>query len=368
MNGYTLNAARYAALLTRDIALDERSVVLQLADWTLRIRSNSTALLERLARYFAHVRVTGTAVDMDVIAIECEPPVLDVEFVDWRREPGKQGRKDSYVDLADGRLVRKVRTGMVFVQSETWRIAAGACLQHDNQVINFVNAQFMNRLQQSDWRICHASALVRNGAALAIAGLSGGGKSTLMLRMLDLADVAYLTNDRLFVRWTAQTVMAVGIPKLPRINPGTIVHNERLHGLIADDARAACLAMPADELWQLEQKHDVFIDEVYGTGRIAPRAPLGGFVVLNWRRADTQALRVEQVDLAGRDDLLAAIMKSPGPFYQYADGRMYADGTPFDRQAYLDALTGVPVYEVCGNIDFEAIRGQLERLTEWRDA
>jgi|GEM_PF-3698129 len=45
---------------------------------------------------------------------------------------------------------------------------------------------------------------------------------------LDRDGVSYLTNDRLFVRSSPDGVEAVGIPKLPRINPpGTIVRNSR---------------------------------------------------------------------------------------------------------------------------------------------
>jgi len=64
---------------------------------------------------------------------------MDFDFKDWTREFGKSGRKDSYVDIEDARLIHKVRTGMVFLQSSDQKIAAGPCLQNDNQVINFIN-------------------------------------------------------------------------------------------------------------------------------------------------------------------------------------------------------------------------------------
>ena len=280
---------------------------------------------------------------------------LDVAFTDWTREPGKTGRKDSYVDLADGRLLRKVRTGMVFLQSETQRIAVGPCLRYDNQVINFINSQFMNRLQQHGWLICHAAGLVRFGAVLAMAGFSGGGKSTLMLQLLEDPHFAYLTNDRLFVRTSGEETLAVGIPKLPRINPGTIVHNPRLQPLIPKAEREALLRLPPRELWELEDKYDVFVDEVYGGDRIAERGRLAAFLVLNWQRDSVHATRVRQVDLRQRPELLDAIMKSPGPFYQYPDGSFHRDDAEFDEQAYLDALHGVAVYEVSGRIDFDAL-------------
>ena len=50
----------------------------------------------------------------------------------------------------------------------------------------------MNWLQHRQWLICHASALAAEGHGFAVAGLSGGGKSTLMLNLLDRA-----SSDRL---------------------------------------------------------------------------------------------------------------------------------------------------------------------------
>lgn len=331
------------------------TLYLGLGDCTLRLRSNSTELIAKLSDYFGHVAVPAAEPDLDVVAIEREPTDLGLEFVDWKREPGKTGRKDAYFDLPDGRLVRKVRTGMLFLQSESRCIAAGPCLRYDNQVINFINAQYMNWLQQRGWMICHAAGLVRNGRAFGIAGFSGGGKSTLMLHLLDHRSVSYLTNDRLFVRQEADGPVAVGIPKLPRVNPGTIVHNRTLHSLIPADERRELLQLPAEELWELEDKYDVHVDRLYGPGRIIPRAPLAGFLVLNWKRDAAGGLELHEVDLGSRRDLLGAIMKSPGPFYQYADGSFHQDDMPFDEQAYLDALRDVSVYEARGRIDFERL-------------
>jgi len=344
-----------AAMLQGDARLCAETLSLALGDCTLLVRSNSAAVIASLRQYFSHVPAGTAQPDMEVIAIEREAPDTGIDFVDWQREPGKTGRKDSYFDVPGGRVVRKVRTGMVFLQSETLRIAAGPCLEFDNQVINFINAQYMNWLQQRGWLICHSAGLVYRGTGFGIAGFSGGGKSTLMLHLLEHEEICYLTNDRLFVRREAGQTRAVGIPKLPRVNPGTIVHNASLQGLIPADRRAALLAMPAAELWHLEDKYDVHLDQVYGPGRVVPEAPLGGYLVLGWRHDSDMPLRVETVALDKRRDLLAAIMKSPGPFYQYPDGSFQRDDASFDEQAYLDALQGVTVYEVSGKIDFDML-------------
>jgi hypothetical protein len=61
------------------------------------------------------------------------------------------------------------------------------------------------------------------------------------------------------------------------------------------------------------------------------------------------------VSLAERRDLLGVIMKSPGPFYQFADGSFYQDTDDLDEQTYLDTFENIPVYEATGRVDFEAL-------------
>ena len=350
----TMTPAAAAAALHGNAALTPDALHLGLGDCTLRLRSNSAALIDGLSDYFGHVSIAPRDPDIEIIAIERDAPDLGVTFTDWQQEPGKTMRKDSYLDLDGARLVRKVRTGMVFLHGMADRIAAGPCLRYENQVINFINAQYMNWLQNRDWLICHASGLVRDGRCLAMAGLSGGGKSTLMLRMMDTPGVSYLTNDRLFIRSGDGATEAVGIPKLPRINPGTIVHNPALHGLLTTEQRDDYLAMPPDQLWILEDKYDVHIDRVYGPGRISEQASLSAFLVLNWER-DSRPLKVVRVNLDERRDLLAAIMKSPGPFYQFTDGRFFKDTTTLDQEPYLQTLDGIDIFEASGGLDFDAL-------------
>ena len=345
-------------------SLDE-NLDLHLAGYTMRIRSNQKPVLEKLAAYFSHVEQGSTEPDIEIHAIQRDV-ITDssLEFTDWAREPGKTGRKDAYFDIPNARVVHKVRTGMLFLQSASTRIAAGPCLQNDNQVINFINSQYMDWLQHNGWLICHASGMEVNGHAIGMAGLSGGGKSTLMLNLMEDNSVNYVTNDRLFIRTDDSGVTARGIPKLPRINPGTIVFNERLHGLISQQRRDELLQLPKQELWHLEEKYDVHIEQVYGPGRVTTEAELEAFVILNWQHDTTEKTAVIAVDINQRRELLAALMKSPGPFYQHTDGSFHSDTAEFDEQSYLDALQGVTIYEVTGKVDFD-IAG--ERLSEILD-
>ena len=351
--------------LIRGEALAGDELHLALGECHIRVRSNSAELIEQLRGYFAHTVGPPAEATLEILAIESAEPDLGIEFIDWQREPGKSGRKDSYYDLPGARLVRKVRTGMVFLQSEQMRIAAGPCRRYDNQVINFINAQYMNWLQNRDWHICHAAGLTHDGRCLGIAGFSGGGKSTLMLHLLEKEAVNYLTNDRLFIRPEGDHIDAVGIPKLPRVNPGTIVHNPRLHPLIPAEQREKLLKLPAEELWHLEEKYDVLVEEVYGAGRITPHAPLAAFLILNWTRDSEEPVSVERFDPKQRPELLGAIMKSPGPFYQFPDGTFLRDDVPLDPAPYIEALEGVPLYEARGGVDFPALeRIVLDELLE----
>jgi len=346
---------------------------LNLEGCSIHLQTNSKELLDKLTIYFENCDVINSTedskiADIHIIAIESLPPELQIQYIDWAREPGKTGRKDEYFNIIDGRVVRKVRTGMVFLQSENERIAAGPCIQYDNQLINFINSQYMNWLQNRGWLICHASGMTIDseqikGKGFAIAGLSGGGKSTLMLELMNDPAISYLTNDRLFIKRQefkkqeteesqSETNM-LGIPKLPRINPGTIVGNPKLHGLLDEKELNYYQSMDRSELWEVEEKNDVLITQIYGDKRLHYSAQISSFIILNWQRDSNQKTRLTHIDINQRTDVLAAIMKSPGPFYQYQDGHFQKDNDEFDQDTYLHHLSDVAIYEATGNIDFK---------------
>jgi HprK-related kinase B len=361
-----VTTARDAATeLMKGVTLCETPLQLTVGDCTLLIRSNSQPLLARLAEYFHHLPKRGGLATMELIAIEADRIETGLPFIDWRREVGKSARKDAYLDLSDGRLVLKVRTGMLFLQSEAWRIAAGPCEAYDNQLINFINSQVMNWLQQRDWLICHAAALILNGHGIAMAGFSGGGKSTLMLHLMEHPQSRYLTNDRLFLRRQGVRVEAVGIPKLPRINPGTLVHNPRLSPLIDESRRAELLQLPRQVLWGLEEKFDVDVARLYGAARIDTSTPtaLEAMVILNWQAEANTPVVMSKVDIGQRSELLRAVMKSPGPFFQDRLGEFIQDDESLPPESYRALLKGVPIYEVTGRIDFGALTGLC--LKQW---
>ncbi|MBY6161716.1 HprK-related kinase B [Mameliella alba] len=310
-------------------------------------------LRSALIRYF-DAALTDQPGNLDVHLLPGQTLGTEPAWTDWLREGGKSGRKDAIHDLDGARLIRKVRSGVTFLQGTDLAIACGPLDENESTVINFINTQVLNACLRAGWQLAHAAAVTDGTRTLAISGLSGGGKSTSILRMMDIDGIAFVSNDRVLVQAGAPA-QALGIPKHPRINPGTILGNPRLHGMLTPERTAELRSLPVSELWALEDKHDLIIPQVYGPDRIRYHGPLTDFWVLNWSHDSAAPTAVTEVDLAHRPDLLSAIMKSPGPFYQHPDGRFEPNGNSPDPAAYLDAMTGVRVCEVSGRIDFDAM-------------
>ena len=325
---------------------------LKVGSVSLSVRCPSP-LREELQDYFS-AALSDQAGQTTVHLLPGQTLSTEPDWTDWQREPGKAGQKDAIYELSDGRLIRKVRSGVTFLQAPEAVVAIGSLDQNASTVINFINTQILNAYLRAGWQLCHAAAVTRGDRTLAISGLSGGGKSTSMLQLMDIEDMRFVSNDRILVK-AGNPPQALGIPKHPRINPGTILGNSKLADMLSDARRAELEALPADALWQLEDKHDVMIDKVYGPGRIQFQAGLTDFWVLNWSRDSETATLVSDVDLKTRPDLIAAIVKSPGPFYQHADGRFEPNGASVETVPYLDILQNVSVKEVTGRLDFAAI-------------
>jgi HprK-related kinase B len=359
--------------------------------------SNEPKLLDQVSEYFADFRrldaesLEAAAAGGEltrITALQAEPP----DFGGYRTmtigeyKPSVKGPKEAFYDVSDGRVVHKLRTGMWFLFGRDDHLAIGPCTDNPNQVINFINNRMIQWSLHRGGLLGHASAVCRvdEGSdelprAIAIAGFSGMGKSTLSLHMLHDRRLDYLSNDRVMMRPNDDGQVEIeGVPKHPRINPGTILSNPDLAGLLTPEEQARYRALPADELWQLEHKYDGLISKFFPQQRFFLRARMVGLVLLNWTREGGETI-ARRIDLrapgqagqaAGASQsgklggntrgaqLLPALIKQPGVFYLGGLGRT----KPHEGASYLEYLGGIDVLELSGGIDFDAGRAAALKL------
>lgn len=331
--------------------------------YVTEVVTNSQALAARLGDYFQEFLLAGEGgVVPDTVIHALEAPPANTEALGLRlcprpRDPGKTSVKEEYQDLEDGRVVRKRLTGMLFAFGPGRHLVVGPCLENDNQVVNFINNRFIQWTLDRGALLCHAAgvAMPRQGelSGLALAGFAGMGKSSLALAIMSRGAV-FVSNDRLMLGKHGKDVIMYGLAKMPRINPGTVLHNRDLSGVIPEEQRNLFAAMPPDALWSLEHKYDACIDTCYGPGRFALTARLNGLVLLHWNRpgqGEARPVNVSRMDLEARPDLWPAFIKSVGVFYLQDVNAPVRDFSP---QAYLELLRGRPVYEITGTADIAA--------------
>jgi len=392
------SAASFDALAERFLrrAPAPYGLTLRLEELTLGVRTNSAAIAEDLRRYFAPFVCQETgAPDLRFLFLDGPVEAPLVELAVHPHLPGKRPDKERFADLPGalpgdlpggpgGRLVRKQATGMLFLFGSGGHggvniapnIAVGPCAQNRNQLVNFLCARYMERRVAAGWLLGHAAGVAqapeRGGKALALCGFAGMGKSTLALHLV-ARGCDFLSNDRVLVEPRPGLAPVLhGIPKHPRLNPGTALGNPELAPHLAralpDALRSAYAGLPLADLYAVEDKYDAFIDDCFGVAsaeehattplndakrpkreRFRLAAPLAGLVVLNWRHG-AGPMRPERVELAQRPDLLEALRKPPGVFYlpgALATARLTA-------AEHLETLSGVPVLELTGGSDFVA--------------
>lgn len=323
-------------------------------DHEFLIKTNEERLITKLKTYFSEFLLGEIKPPKKIVISAIQAPALQVKRDDLTvkdPEPGKKKIKEEWFQNESGRLVRKRLTDMVFMFGDDFHLAYGPCLENDNQVINFVNNRFLEtRLNKGD-QLGHAAAVFnpRSQRGLMMAGFSGAGKSTLSLEIMKLG-THFLSNDRVLIApsTTENALEMRGVPKHPRINPGTIVHNEALSSLINEEERKRYLNMGSD-LWDLEEKYDGFIDQCFGKNKFKLFHLTQGLILLNWKR-DSSPLSIEKINLRERRDLLPAFMKQTGLFYLPNE-----QGQKVTREEddYLKLLEKIDIFEASGGVNFE---------------
>ena len=313
-----------------------------LAGVRVRVRSNSGELTEALAGHYREFPGDGGPIDIEIAVIESHPPSRSLPF--HVRDDGVG--KEEFLDFPDGRVVRKRRTGLWVVFGRFGNVILGPCRRHLDQVVNSINARFMDRQLQAGACLFHAAGVALGPAGLAIAGFAGAGKSTLALEIMRHG-ADFVSNDRVLVGPGGDGLVLTGIPRQPRINPGTALANDCLAPVVLSaEERESYGRLHPEALRRVERKYDAPIDACFGPGRFRLRAGLRALVVLCWRPGGG-ALRLSWVETASRPDLASAFMKDLGVFFQ-------SGPRPARVEEYQTLLGRRPLLVLEGGVDFPA--------------
>ncbi|MCR4316439.1 MAG: HprK-related kinase B [Planctomycetes bacterium] len=334
-----------------------------LGGFSVSIETNSRKLARELKDYFSECSL-DVRMDRDDSAtnrfLVFQDPTfgIDLEFTLNPPSPGKSGSKEEFHDFEDGVVIRKVKTGLVTILTDSEWLIAGDVESNPNQVINAINNKYIESRMKSGYSLFHASAIARKGRGIAISGFSGAGKSTLALHLAG-RKFDFITNDRALIKRRADGLGLLGIPKLPRINPGTIVSIPSLAKMISEEDRKRFLSLPPEELWTLEYKYDAFITRNFDSKVVLSEVPLEAYVILNWKRTSEQPIKVAKVDLAERLDLMISFTKPAGLFIEPGNRGRF---NTIDDDEYIALLKGANVYEISGGVDFKAAADFCEEL------
>lgn len=219
------------------------------------------------------------------------PAVYDEKMLlDQPREKGPA--KQSFYTLSTGTLVvYRKRSDIVYYLKKKRYYAVGDLQSRMGELHNLVSFAYTQTLRSLGYIALHASAMSINGRGIGFAGTGGMGKTTAALTFLEMG-FDYITNDRLLVKSSvveSGEVVVSGVPKWPRVNPGSLLTLPKLRTLVEKSKRKKYKKMSWDTLWAVEDKHDVHVPEIYGIKKLTMYATLDTLCIFTWKPAGTSS-------------------------------------------------------------------------------
>jgi HprK-related kinase B len=173
---------------------------------------------------------------------------------------------------------------------------------------------------------------------------SGRGKSTMAVTLLEHG-FKFMSNDRVLTKVKGDTVELVGLPKKPRVNPGTIMAIPSLRHLLSSHEYEFYSSLDIDKLWKMEHKFDVEVNDLFGPGAFKLQGKLKSVYLLDWHRNNSDGMQVQPVMPAMRASLLH-------PNVLNLDPRRKQTRNVEEIEAELAALSGA--------VDFFSAQGAVD--------
>ena len=326
------------------------TLALEFGDVPVAVRTNHAEVQSRLRRYFSPFVTNGVRdgrTEVTLLHGSVEPRGC---FLDLERGSGKRV-KEAIQEVPGGRLILKRSTGVLMGLEPGYAYAQGDLLTNLNQAVNLINAGYAKALLRRGHVLFHASAVTRDGRAAVLAGAPGAGKSSSALHLVE-DGFRFLSNDRVLAQAGPGRVEALGYPKQPRVNPGTLVRHPRLAALLTPEDRNSLAMLSPEELWLLERKCDVDLDAIYGSGTVELSGSMKCFILLKWR-LKSGAFAVRRLRPPEALLELPLYYKDLGAFD--LDRPSTALGTASTLSSYAAILDQVGTFEVSGGVDFPSL-------------
>jgi hypothetical protein len=178
-------------------------LVFRVADQRIEARCTSRVLRERLRRPLRHLETpsTGQAPDLRLDWVDCTASGVPMPVLPWPPQHAsldqdtREVRQKPFIFTAHGDHVLTALDGKTQRMIGFVRDAADWPLDHYKQAL-FIS--LYQHLRYRGLHLIHASAISRHGQAILIAGSSGAGKTTAMLRCVQ-AGFQYLSDDSTLV-------------------------------------------------------------------------------------------------------------------------------------------------------------------------
>ncbi|MFT7243274.1 MAG: HprK-related kinase B [Candidatus Azotimanducaceae bacterium] len=336
-----------------------KTLYLNFDGFVIQFNTNSDTLLSRLQNYYQHFLVPAPVrVDQLVEGLETLDELLPND--DWQvktPDRGKSHIKEHVLFSAEGKVVRKLLTCVHLFFIGDRRVCAGPLKDNPNQVVNFINDMHLDRLLATQGQLFHAAGVCSGSTGIGMAGQSGKGKSTLALRLLHQG-LDLVSNDRLVVQTSSTNGLVMfGIAKYPRVNPGTVINQPELLNIVQHENLARYTAMRPDELWDLEEKYDAFVEPAFGCA-FKLTASMKMFVILDWDRNDPSLPKLTKVLPGSCPELVETVMKSPGNMLPLSAARIGEAKV----EPYIDLLKRCDLFVLSGGVDFDLAAREIRSL------
>lgn len=326
----------------RDRAAQTPPLVLSIAGVTVALHASEADIRQDSATYFRPL-VADAAPAFTIHAVQGSHDLASDRLVDVPVAPGRSV-KEAVCEDPEGRVIYKRRTGVGMVLRPDEAFILGDLRANLNQVHNLVGHVLARAFLQQGYCMLHASAVATAARGFAFGARSGGGKSTAALGLMERG-ARFVSNDRLFLRATPTGVEMLGMPKWPRVNPGTLLRLPSLRSVLPAHEQATLEAMPPQDLWHLEQKHDVDVHHRFGeTAYLFRPTPLHGLYLLDWSLQGS-GLQVAELPDGTRLAELRPLVKGLGVYGNSPEIEASAEA------ALVAVAERLPLYSVRGFAD-----------------